>query len=73
MKGKDNQAKAAFVIFRSMEGAQRALNKFGFTSITASLLEIKMLFKCRKSKHDERSLFKDKCLIMVPAVEPDLV
>jgi len=65
--GKDNQAKCAIVLFRSVEGFRRAEKAFSVPWYK------KVIFKCIKQTRLKEIRFHSKFLRVNSAVEPDLV
>ena len=68
--GTNNQVVTVFLLFRSMEGVERALYAFKSYKITRMWLSI---FTCCMSKRQKSKLFKGKWLKVQPAVEPELL
>jgi hypothetical protein len=68
--GKNNQAVAAFVTFRSMEGVQRAIRGFKSTRLQRGWFT---LFYCCTNSRQKSKLFKNRWLKVEQAVEPELL
>ena len=73
--GEYNQANAAMVIFRSMEGAKRALVAFEYANYKNYLRKyaLPIYEQCVSRKRIENLIFKDKMLEIEPGVEPELL
>jgi hypothetical protein len=70
LMGLDNQAVCAFVLFRSMEGVERAVSAFDSWSITKVFFSI---FTCCISEKRKSKLFKNNWLTVKHSVEPELL
>ena len=68
--GTNNQVVTVFVLFRSMEGVERALYAFKSNKCTRMWFS---LFTCCMSKKQKSKLFKGKWIKVQPAVEPELL
>ena len=58
------------MLFRSMEGVERALHAFKTSKFTRTWISI---FTCCMSKKQKQKLFKNTWLKVQPAVEPELL
>jgi hypothetical protein len=68
--GKNNQAKCAIVLFRSMEGYSRARKVFKVSCFKRFLYTV---FFCYKSASLTKIRFHEKFMRIRQAVEPDLI